>query len=57
MTIETMLKLGQIAGALLMAAGVAACVMKEIQNTPGLMLAGGVLYGGCRLAAWLRKKD
>lgn len=57
MTTVTMLKLGQVAGALLMAAGVAACQMKEIQNTPMLMLAGILLYGGCRLSAWLSKKD
>ena len=49
----TALKLGQIGGVLVMAAGVAACQMNNIESTPFLMLVGGVMYGGCRLAAWL----
>lgn len=56
MRIETALKLGQIAGALLMAAGVAACAMHRIDNTSTLMILGGLLYGGCRMAIWLRTK-
>lgn len=51
-----MLKLGQIAGAVFMIAGVASCQMGKIETTPFLMLAGGVIYGGCRMTQWLRKK-
>lgn len=56
MTLNTALKLGQILGALLMAAGVAACAMDQIERTPMLLLLGGLVYGGCRLTAWLRQK-
>lgn len=48
------MKLGQIAGAALMAAGVASCQMKHIEYSPALFLLGGLLYGGCRIAAWLK---
>ena len=54
MTITTALKLGQIAGALLLAAGVASCTMKR-SDFAILFIAGAALYGGCRLAAWLRR--
>lgn len=56
MSTNTALKLGQVAGALLMSAGVAACALDNIEASPMLFLLGGVLYGGCRLAAWLRAK-
>lgn len=56
MTQQTALKLGQVAGALVMSAGVAACVQKQIEYSPGLFLLGGLIYGGCRLAAWMLKK-
>jgi len=46
-------KLGQIAGAMFMIAGVASCQMGSIEKTPMLMLVGVILYGGCRMAAWL----
>lgn len=57
MRTDTALKLGQVAGALLMAAGVTACSLDHHPSTAPLMLAGALLYGGCRLAAWLRKAD
>jgi hypothetical protein len=50
---ELALKLGQIVGVCFLIAGVAACNMDRIESTPLLMLVGGVIYGGCRLAAWL----
>ena len=56
MTSTTMLKLGQIAGAVFMIAGVAACQMGKIQSTPFLMLAGGVIYGGCCMTQWMLNK-
>lgn len=48
------MKLGQIVGALLMAASVAACQMKHIEYSPGLLMLGLAIYGGCRIAAWLK---
>jgi hypothetical protein len=56
MNTQTMLKLGQIVGALLMAAGVASCSMGKIETSPIFFLLGGILYGACRLSAWLSKK-
>lgn len=53
---QLMFKLGQIGGACFLIAGVAACNMNKIENTPFLMLIGGLLYGGCRMAAWLTAK-
>lgn len=51
------LKLLQIAGALLMAAGVAAFALKaETRTMAQLLLYGGLLYGGARIVAWLKKK-
>ena len=57
MSTSTLLKLGQVAGVLLLAAGVASCQMATDggRGTPLLFLAGGLLYGGCRLWAWLRR--
>lgn len=52
-----LLKVGQVVGVLVMAAGVAACQMGSIENTPILMIIGGLLYGGCRLAAWFSSKN
>jgi hypothetical protein len=58
MTSVLLLKLGQVAGALLLAAGVASCSMAaEGRTTPLLFIAGAVVYGGCRLAAWLMKRE
>lgn len=56
MTKGTLFKLGQIAGACFMIAGVASCQMGHIENTAVLMLLGTLLYGGCRMAAWLTDK-
>ena len=56
-----MLKLGQVAGALLMAAGVASFLADEYDprsmSAPGMLLGGAALYGLCRVAAWLGDKD
>lgn len=56
MNVTLLLKVGQIAGALLLAAGVASCSMKSSSFAIWFIL-GGTLYGGCRMAAWLRKKE
>lgn len=56
MSKELGFKLGQIIGACFMIAGVASCQMGAIEKTPMLMLLGGVIYGGSRLAAWLVPK-
>lgn len=53
MSKEMLFKLGQITGACFMIAGVASCQMGKIEATPLLMLIGGVIYGGSRIAAWL----
>jgi hypothetical protein len=53
-----MLKVGQIAGVLLLAAGVASCQLRAEPGTMSLLfIFGGALYAGCRLASWLRRKD
>lgn len=58
MTFSTAMKFGQIAGALLLAGGVASCQMRGDSGTMLFMfMAGTALYGGCRLAAWLRRPD
>lgn len=55
MNLTLALKLGQVAGALFLAAGVASCSLK---SDPGwLFLIGTFLYAGCRLAVWLGKKE
>jgi hypothetical protein len=53
-----MLKLGQIAGVLMMSGGVAAYLMGGGQGRAfaQLLLWGAVLYGVCSLTAWLRAK-
>ena len=52
---QTTMKLGQIAGALLMAAGVTSCITNpEPMSGSWLLLGGGALYGACRLLAWLK---
>jgi hypothetical protein len=56
MRTETYLKLGQVAGALLMAAGVTSCSLHG-DSTALLFILGGGLYAGCRLAAWLRRRE
>jgi hypothetical protein len=48
-------KLGQVAGALLMAAGVAMFMLKS-GSFASALLWGGVLYAVCRLVPWLRSK-
>lgn len=53
MKTETILKLGQILGALLLAAGVTSCTLKEGPMSM-LFILGGLVYGGSRIAAWLR---
>lgn len=59
MRVETALKLAQVAGALIMAAGVASCIAGDPaadRSTAWLFIVGGVLYGGSRMAAWLRAR-
>mgnify|MGYP006886067337 CR=1 FL=1 len=55
MSLHTMLKVGQVLGALLMIAGVASCQMHHY-NYSTFMVIGALLYGGCRLAAWFKKE-
>lgn len=56
MRTETVLKLGQLAGALLMSAGVASCIMSNPNTTFAACMFGGmVLYAICRLADWFRR--
>lgn len=57
MSTKLLLKLAQVAGALLMAAGMAAHLMDADDYTARLFLLGGVLYGGARLTAWLRSRS
>jgi hypothetical protein len=58
MTTSRIFKLGQIGGALLMAAGVTGCILhSDIRSVSWLFILGGGLYGGCRLAAWLKRND
>lgn len=55
MRVDTVLKLGQIAGVLMLAAGVTACQLQDDEAMPGLFLLGFLLYAGCRVAHWLRR--
>lgn len=58
MRTQTWLKLAQIAGALLMAAGVTGCMLSEPgteRSTAWLFIVGAMLYGGGRIAAWLKR--
>jgi hypothetical protein len=56
MSVTKYLKLGQIAGVLLLGAGVASCQLHDATRTmPLLFLSGGLLFAGCRLTMWLRK--
>lgn len=48
------LKLGQICGALLLSVGVASCTMNGPHGSAAWFLGGALVYGGCRLGAWLR---
>lgn len=51
----TLLKLGQVLGVLLLCAGPISCVAHADQGTTSwLFIWGAIIYGGCRLAAWLR---
>lgn len=52
-----LLKWGQIAGVLLMGAGVAAHLMRvqDPRTASQLLLAGGVVYAVCALTRWMRK--
>lgn len=52
MSKSTWFKVAQVAGALLMAAGVTSCQLRADQYTSILFLIGAVLYGGGRMAAW-----
>lgn len=56
MKLSTGLKLGQVAGVLLLCWWFAAYLLTKAPNAL-LFLAGAGLYGGCRLAAWLKKPD
>ena len=56
MRVETYLKLGQAAGVLALCAGVVAHVWGYDMASPRLFLLGGLAYGGCRFALWLRAK-
>ncbi len=47
------LKIGQVLGVLLMAAGVA-CVLLGVVGGGAAFVLGGLVYAGCRLTAWLR---
>lgn len=41
-----------------MAGGVTSCILKaEAGNFGLLFIGGGALYGCCRIAAWLIRKD
>ena len=55
------LKVGQVAGVLFMAAGVMAFQLRDddawLRAMPILFLVGILLYGGCRVTAWLTKDD
>ena len=54
---QTYLKLGQIAGALLMAAGVTGCIVNTRDVAwMGYWWGGIALYAICRLWAWLAAK-
>ncbi len=49
-----LLKLGQLLGAALLAAGIASCQLgNDTRRTPLLFIAGAAIYGACRIAAWL----
>jgi hypothetical protein len=50
------LKLGQVAGVLIMGAGFASFLLGAYQYTGLLMTAGSLLYAGCRITAWLKAK-
>ncbi len=54
---QTVFKVGQIVGACFLIAAVASCQMHERSATPVLILLGGLIYGGSRIAAWLAKKE
>ena len=49
-------KLGQVAGVLLMAAGVAMFLLRS-GNFASALLWGAVLYAVCRLVPWLKAKQ
>ena len=50
MQTRKLLTLGQIAGALLAAAGAIDWTFDRVASTPGLMIIGIIVYAGCRLA-------
>lgn len=52
----TALKLGQIAGVLVLCIWAIAYAATKNPNTLLLLLGAGI-YAGCRLALWLRKSD
>jgi hypothetical protein len=53
---QTVLKVAQIAGALMMAMGVTSCVDADGpgRDSAWWWIAGGAVYGAARLAAWFR---
>lgn len=55
MSRHTAYKIGQLLGAVAMIAGVTACMQRELDVSSRAWLVGGLLYGGCRLAAWFDK--
>lgn len=54
---ETLLQWGQLLGALVVAAGAAACNLDRIESTPMLMIVGIVLYCGCWIGALVWPRD
>jgi hypothetical protein len=57
MTGQTMFKIGQVAGAVLLIVGVASCQLGNKTDMHLWFMAGAALYGGCRLAAWFARKE
>jgi len=56
MRLVTLTRLGQVAGALLLAAGVSSCILRgDPQAMSWLFIAGAVLYGASRVAEWLAR--
>lgn len=55
MSVKTWLKLGQILGFALMAAGVVAFVMGNLLDWPFFMFGGVIIYTVCRMSLWLRE--
>jgi hypothetical protein len=58
MRIQTAFKLGQIGGVLVMGTGVALFSIggHGVLTPLRLLVLGGLVYAGCRIALWLREK-